>query len=167
MHQEWMKYALQEAEKAYERAEVPIGAVVVFENEIIGRGHNLVEAFQDPTAHAEMLAIAAATSAISDWRLEKARIYVTLEPCPMCFGAIHLARMEQIVFAARDPRLGACGSKLDLTKLDAMTKPIEIVSGVEEKASATLIQKFFASLRDRKKGMICHTELRRRGIKPT
>ena len=147
MHQKWMALALQEAQKAFERGEVPVGAVVVVEDEAVGTGHNLVETLQDPTAHAEVLAIQSAAARSGTWRLNDARIYVTLEPCPMCYSAIHLARIPEIVFGAHDPRLGACGSALDLRGLNAMTAPAKIEAGVMAEASRELMQRFFQTLR--------------------
>lgn len=149
MHIKWMELALAEAEKAYSKGEVPIGAVIVLDDEVIGSGHNLVETLQDPTAHAEMLAIAQAVNAQSSWRLNDARLYVSLEPCPMCFGACHLARISNIIYGADDPRLGACGSKVDLTNLDAMSSPISLEKGILAEQSRALIQQFFKELRAR------------------
>ncbi len=150
MSREWMDEALIEAQKAFEKGEAPIGAVVVQDEEIIGRGHNLVETFQDPAAHAEMLAITAASNHLLSWRLNDAEIYVTLEPCPMCMGAIHLSRMKRLFFGAKDQRLGACGSKVDLTGLDAMRKPIEIENGLRAEEATALLQIFFQKLRQKR-----------------
>src|SRR5574341_1808059 len=101
-HDYWMQHALKEAEKALEKNEVPIGAVVVMENRIIGRGHNLVETLQDPTAHAEMVAITAAANTAASWRLEGATLYATVEPCSMCSGAILLSRISTLAFGTED-----------------------------------------------------------------
>ncbi len=149
MHQRWMAQALQEAQKAFERGEVPVGAVVVVDDEAVGAGHNLVETLQDPTAHAEILAIQSAAGRLGTWRLNDARIYVTLEPCPMCYSAIHLARIPEIVFGAHDPRLGACGSALDLRGLNAMTEPAKIEAGVMAEESRLLLKQFFQKLRQK------------------
>lgn len=149
MQQKWIEIALSEAEIAFQKGEVPVGAVVVFEDEVIGRGHNLVETLQDATAHAEMIAISMAVNALSSWRLNGATMYVTLEPCPMCMGAIHLARFDGLIYGADDPRLGACGSKVDLAKLDAMRNPIAITSGICAEQSTVLLQKFFNHLRNK------------------
>ncbi len=151
MHQKWMQLALSEARKAGERGEVPIGAVVVYEDRVIARGHNLIETLQEPTAHAEIIAVNAAANALLSWRLEEVTLYVTLEPCPMCLGAIHLARIPRLVYGAGDPRLGACGSRIDLTGLDAMGPPVEIIAGVEAEESAQLLKSFFQKLRREKK----------------
>ena len=106
----WMEFALKEAEQAYRREEVPIGAVVVHDRRIIGRGYNQTETLQDPTAHAEMIAITAAVTSLGSRRLEDCTLYVTLEPCLMCSGAIVLARLPRLVFGADDPKAGACGN---------------------------------------------------------
>ncbi|MCP4710681.1 MAG: nucleoside deaminase, partial [Planctomycetes bacterium] len=105
-----MSKALAEAEAAYENGEVPVGAVVIADGRIVGRGHNQVEQLGDPTAHAEMIALTAAADHFESWRLLGAHLYVTIEPCAMCAGAALLARVERIIFGARDPKFGACGS---------------------------------------------------------
>ena len=109
-HERWMRVALDEAMRAAEEGEVPVGAVVVRDGRIIGRGHNRTEATHDPTAHAEVLAIGAAGETLQDWRLTDADLYVTLEPCAMCAGAIQLGRLRRVIFGPRDPKFGACGS---------------------------------------------------------
>ena len=124
----WMKLALDEAERASQRDEVPVGAVVVRDSRVIGRGHNQVESLNDPTAHAEIIAIGAAGSCLNSWRLEDATIYVTLEPCAMCAGAIVLARLERLVFAAPDPKAGACGSVLDVTGESSLNHRVNCIS---------------------------------------
>ena len=108
--------ALQEAEKALDDLEVPVGAVVVKDNKIIGRGYNQIEKLKDATAHAEMIALTAAANHISNWRLNKCSIYVSLEPCIMCTGAMLAARIEELYFAAFDPKFGACGSLYNLAE---------------------------------------------------
>ncbi|MEO0083176.1 MAG: tRNA adenosine(34) deaminase TadA, partial [candidate division WOR-3 bacterium] len=109
-HEHWMHEALLEAQKAFDQNEVPIGAVVVKENRIIGRGYNQTESLNDPTAHAEIIAISAAANYLHSWRLTNATVYVTLEPCLMCTGALILARIKRLVFGAYDKKFGACGS---------------------------------------------------------
>jgi tRNA(adenine34) deaminase len=145
--QRWMKLALDEARLALDEKEVPVGAVVVCDGRIIGRGHNRIEALKDPTAHAEMLALTAACQTIGDWRLNGAWLYSTLEPCPMCFGAAGLARVSGIIYGASEPRFGACGSRVDLTKIEGLTQGIQIQGGVEAEASQSLVQEFFQMLR--------------------
>ena len=148
-HTLWMKYALQEAQKAYSKGEVPVGAIIVYENKIIGKGHNLVETLQDPTAHAELLAITAAANALASWRLEDSTLYSTLEPCAMCAGAILLARIPCLVYAAEDPRFGACGSVVNIAQNDKFDVKIQIVRGIHASESLTLLKDFFSSIRER------------------
>ena len=142
-----MEQALREAEKALEKKEVPVGAVVVYQNKIIGRGHNQVENLQDPTAHAEMLAITAAANYLSSWRLEGTTLYVTLEPCPMCAGAIILARIQKLIYGASDPRMGACGSAFNILQNRSLNHRISIVSGILESRCREILQGFFKNLR--------------------
>jgi len=149
MQQKWMQDALREAKKAFAEGEVPVGAVVVYKDQVIGRGFNRVEALQSPIAHAEMQAIGAAANFLGTWRLNDAAIYVTLEPCPMCMGALHLARLSHLVYGASDPRLGACGSVVDLTRLQAMRPPLEVTRGVLADESRQLLQGFFQKLREK------------------
>ncbi len=144
----WMRAALQEAQRAYEEGEVPVGAVIVYGERIIGRGHNQVEELQDPTAHAEVLAIGAAAGFLHSWRLEGATIYVTIEPCPMCVGAILLSRLDRLVFGAPDPRFGACGSVMNITEsyYPLNQKPV-VVGGVLQDECSLLLSSFFRKLR--------------------
>ncbi len=148
-HETWMEQAFREAEKALAKGEVPVGAVVVYEGRVIGRGHNLVETLQDPTAHAEMLALTAAANALASWRLNDAVLYVTLEPCPMCMGAVLLARVARLVYGARDARYGACGSIVDLAACKELNTGIDIVGGVMAARSSSLLRDFFAARRTR------------------
>ncbi len=147
IHIRWMQEALREAERAFREGEVPVGAVVVFENKIIGRGHNQTELLQDPTAHAEVLAITAAANYLSSWRLEGASLYVTLEPCPMCAGAIVNSRIETLVFGAHDPKRGACGSLYNIVQDARLNHRVNLISGVLAEESAALLQGFFRTLR--------------------
>ena len=110
-HDFWMAQALREAEKAAEEGEVPVGAIIIHNSMVIGRGYNRTEGLKDATAHAEILAIGAASETLGDWRLEECTIYATLEPCPMCAGAIVQARIPLLVYAAPDPKAGACGTR--------------------------------------------------------
>ncbi|UCG91096.1 MAG: nucleoside deaminase [candidate division WOR-3 bacterium] len=146
----FMKEALKEAQKAYEENEVPIGAVAVFKNQIIGRGHNQTERLQDPTAHAEMLAITAAANALNSWRLKDVAIYCTVEPCVMCAGALVLARVKRIIFAARDEKFGGCGSVLNVVNEDQLNHQIEVSEGILKEQSISLLKSFFEKKREKK-----------------
>ncbi|HPG81745.1 MAG TPA: nucleoside deaminase [bacterium] len=146
-HAAWMRLALAEARKALNKNEVPVGAVVVYEGRVIGRGYNLIESLQDPTAHAEMLAVTAAANTLASWRLDQSILYVTLEPCMMCTGAILLARIPLIVYGAADPRYGACGSALQMAdgaKLDIQAR---VIGGIMKEESSLLLKEFFRKLR--------------------
>ncbi|MGQ9561605.1 MAG: nucleoside deaminase [Candidatus Oleimicrobiaceae bacterium] len=144
-----MEQAFREAEKASAKGEVPVGAVVVYEGRVIGRGHNLVETLQDPTAHAEMIALTAAANTLASWRLNGAALYVTLEPCPMCMGALLLARVSTVVYGAPDPRYGACGSVVDLANCKLLHTDIHLVGEVMAERSSALLREFFAQLRNK------------------
>jgi tRNA(adenine34) deaminase len=138
-----MRMALDEAMRAAEEGEVPVGAVVVHEGRLLGRGHNRTESTSDPTAHAEILAIGAASTALGDWRLLGADIYVTLEPCAMCAGAIQLARFRRIVFGPRDPKFGACGSVLNVVDNPKLNHQVDIVEGVLMEEARFALRQFF------------------------
>lgn len=146
-HERWMREALAEAEEAAQKQEIPVGAVVVREGRIIGRGHNRVESLSDPTAHAEVLAIGAAAGAGESWRLEYSTLYVTLEPCTMCSGAILLARVERVVFGAADPRAGVVASKGRLLEGNPYHHPVEIVGGILADECGALLTEFFRKKR--------------------
>jgi len=143
----WMREAFKEAEKALKKKEVPVGAVVVYEKRIIGRGHNQTETLKDATAHAEILAIGAASNFLNSWRLTGASIYVTVEPCIMCAGAIVLSRLDRLVFGARDPKAGACGSLYNLPQDIRLNHQVEILSGILEQDCKSLMKAFFEKLR--------------------
>ncbi len=143
----FMKLAFKEAEKALEIDEVPIGAVVVKDNEVIGRGYNLREKEQDPTAHAEIIAIREAAQNLGSWRLENCEIFVTLEPCPMCTGAMLQSRINRLVYAASDPKGGAVGSLYDLTKDKRLNHQIEVRKGLMAEKSSKILKDFFKKLR--------------------
>ncbi|MGQ9602647.1 MAG: tRNA adenosine(34) deaminase TadA [bacterium] len=145
--QMWMRQAIREARKALDELEVPVGAVVVSDGKIIGRGRNSVERLKDATAHAEIIALGAAAEAKGDWRLGGATMYVTLEPCMMCLGAMFMARIKRLVFGASDPRGGACGGALDLSRLKYMDREITIDCGVLEQECSALLAEFFEKLR--------------------
>ena len=146
-HEHWMEFALKEAQRALEEDEVPVGAVVVWENKIIRRGHNQIERLQDPTAHAEMIAITAASAHLNSRRLEKCTLYVTLEPCPMCAGAIVLARLPMLVFGAFDPKAGACSTLHNLVSDGKLNHKVETVSGVLGEKCFDMLKEFFVRVR--------------------
>jgi tRNA(adenine34) deaminase len=143
----FMEEAIKEAKKAFEKDEPPVGAVIVKDGDIIARGHNLRESLQDPTAHAEMLAIRSAASRLGRWRLSDCVIYVTLEPCIMCAGAMVLARLERLVYGAHDPKAGAVGSLMNLVSDERLNHQIEVTSGVLAAESGALLREFFSSRR--------------------
>jgi tRNA(adenine34) deaminase len=145
----WMMEALAEARRAGDIGEVPIGAVVVREGEILGRGYNRREIDGDPLAHAEILAIREAASRMGGWRLSGATMYVTLEPCPMCAGALVNSRIQRLVYGAADPKAGYCGSLGNLVQDPRLNHRLEVTAGVLESESAALLRGFFASLRRR------------------
>ena len=139
--------ALQEAEKAFEENEVPVGAVVVKDNRIIGRGYNQIEKLKDATAHAEMIALTAASNSIGNWRLSDCSIYVSLEPCIMCVGALLATRMKNLYFASFDVKFGACGSLHNLAENSRTNHKINVYSGIYAQESKKLLQDFFNKLK--------------------
>ena len=145
-----MGEALRLAMKAYKADEVPVGAVIVREERIIGRAYNQVELLKDATAHAEMLALTQAEAAVGDWRLTGCDLYVTKEPCPMCAGAIVHTRIRRVVFGCADVRAGAAGSVMNLVQHNALNHRCEITAGILEKESAGLLQDFFRKQRNLK-----------------
>lgn len=147
----WMGKALNLARKAENIAEVPIGAVIVRDNTIIGRGFNQRESRNDPSAHAEMLAIRQAARKLNAWRLTGTTLYVTLEPCPMCMGAILLARIERIVFGCFDPKGGAAGSLYNLAADHRFNHQAALTSGIRGEECSALLSDFFRNLRREKK----------------
>ena len=146
-----MGIALREAQKAADRGEVPIGAVVVGDGAVLGRGHNLREAKQDPAAHAEMIAIRQAARKEKSWRLTGATLYVTLEPCIMCMGAILLARVARVVFGCLDPKGGAAGSLYDLSDDRRLNHRVAVTARVREAECAAILSDFFMALRREKR----------------
>ncbi len=146
----FMSRALKEAQKAYEKAEAPIGAIVVKEDKIIATAHNLREGKRDSTAHAEIIAIQKACKKLGKWRLSDCDIYVTLEPCAMCAGAIIQARIRRLVFGAMDPKAGAGGSVVDLFSVNSFNHKVEVVSGVMQDECSFLLKDFFKRLRQEK-----------------
>jgi tRNA(adenine34) deaminase len=148
----WMRMAIQEAINGYKLGEVPVGAVIELDGQIIGRGFNQTEKLKDPTAHAEMLAITSACTAVGDWRLDRSVLYCTLEPCSMCAGAAVLARIQKIVFGAFDPKFGACGSIFNIPVDQRLNHRIEIESGVMAADIAEMMRSFFREIRQDKGG---------------
>lgn len=142
-----MDLALKLAATAGEKGETPVGAIIVQDGKIIGTGYNAVELHKDPTAHAEMLALREGCRSTGDWRLPRATVYVTLEPCVMCAAALIHARVRRLVFGARDHRWGGVGSLFDFSHDPRMNHELEVVPGIMEEASATLLQKFFRERR--------------------
>lgn len=147
---QFMTMAFREAETAYAKDEVPVGAVVVFEDKVVGRGHNLTESMHDATAHAEIIALSAAYQKFGDWRLENCYLFSTLEPCTMCAGAAVLSRIKTIVYGARDPKFGGCGSIFDIPSEPKLNHRIEVVGGVMESEIAELMKAFFRQVRSGK-----------------
>jgi tRNA(adenine34) deaminase len=143
----WMRQALREAEQAAEEDEVPIGCVIVHEGVIVGRGHNRVESLQDPTAHAEMIALTAATSTLQSWRLTGAHLYVTVEPCLMCVGAMLLARIDTVWYGPSEPKFGACGSLVHAPTLPGLNHRMRVVQGILAHEAAAMMQDFFRNRR--------------------
>ncbi|WP_066389932.1 tRNA adenosine(34) deaminase TadA [Neobacillus mesonae] len=147
----FMKEAIKEAEKAQDLNEVPIGAVLVHEEKIISRAHNLRESEQNAIAHAELLAIDKACREMGSWRLEDTTLYVTLEPCPMCSGAIILSRVKRVVYGASDPKGGCAGTLMNLLEDERFNHQSEVEKGVLEKECGELLSNFFKKIRERKK----------------
>ena len=148
--EEYMREALSLAEKAFELGEVPVGAVAVWEGKIVGRGMNLRETDKNALRHAEIMAIDEACKNLGGWRLWKCDLYVTLEPCPMCAGAIINSRVKRVIYGASDPKAGSCGSLTNLFEMPYNHKP-EVVSGVLEKECSEILSRFFARLREKRK----------------
>ena len=150
-HDYWMGKAIAEARKAEAIAEVPIGCVIIQNNQIIARAHNLRETRQDPAAHAELLAIRKAARRLGNWRLLESTLYVTLEPCLMCMGAIILARIPTGVFGCFDPKAGAAGSLYDLSNDPRLNHRFELINGVRKEECSVLLTSFFADLRHKRR----------------
>jgi tRNA(adenine34) deaminase len=149
--EDFMREAIKEAEKAEELKEVPIGAVIVIEGKVVARAHNLRESEQNAIAHAELLAIDQACKELRSWRLEDATLYVTLEPCPMCAGAIMLSRVKRVVYGAVDPKGGCAGTLMNLLGDERFNHQSEVISGVLEKECGQILSDFFRKIRERKK----------------
>jgi len=146
-----MMAALQEAQAAADEDEVPVGAVVAYEGKIIGRAHNQRQRLADPTAHAEMIALTQAASYIGNWRLHGCTMYVTLEPCTMCTGALVLARIDRLVYGPADPKAGACQSLYRILDDERLNHRVEVISGFMEEPCRLVLQEYFAAKRAMKK----------------
>lgn len=151
MKEAWMKEALKEAKKAYEKEEVPVGAVIVKEGKIIARAHNLKENKQDTTCHAELLAIQKASKKLNAWRLENCEMYVTLEPCSMCAGALIQSRIKKVYIGTMDYKTGACGSVYNLLEDYTFNHKVEYETGILKEECEAILQDFFKELRKKKK----------------
>ena len=147
-HEKWMQAALQQAKKALYAEEVPVGAVVIKDNLIIGRGYNQCESLHDPTAHAEIIAITSAANTLNDWRLSSCNLYVTREPCSMCAGALINARIASVVFGMYDEKAGCCGSLYQLCRDPRFNHQLTVKGGIMEEQCISLIQEFFIKQRE-------------------
>lgn len=146
-HETWMRYALAEAEQAFAEEEVPVGAVIVHEGRVIASAHNQRETLNDPTAHAEMVAITQAAEMLESWRLLDCILYVTLEPCPMCAGAIVQARIPMVIYGTTDPKAGACHSLFNITSDPRLNHQCTVLGGVMQEQAKMLLQEFFSQQR--------------------
>ena len=144
----WMKRALREAERALDAGEVPVGAVVVYQDSIIGRGHNMVETLKDPTAHAEIIAITAACDTLKSKVLAGCTLYVTLEPCPMCAGALVLSKISRLVFGALDEKAGSASTLYAIPTDSRLNHQVDVIGGIEEDSAAEILQSFFRAKRN-------------------
>lgn len=149
--EKYMKEAIRQAKKAYALEETPIGCVIVYEGKIIGRGYNRRNTDKNPLAHAELAAIKKASKKIGDWRLEGCTMYVTLEPCQMCAGAIVQSRMSRVVVGCMNPKAGCAGSVLNLLRMERFNHQAELETGILEEECSGLMKQFFRELRERKK----------------
>ncbi|MFB4163677.1 tRNA adenosine(34) deaminase TadA [Alteribacillus sp. JSM 102045] len=150
-HEKWMKLAVDEAYKAQEKGEVPIGCIIVYEGTVIGSGFNQRETKQQSAAHAEMIAIQETCEYLGSWRLEECTLYVTLEPCPMCAGAIVQSRIPYVVFGASDPKAGCAGTLMNLLEENRFNHRAEVTGGVLEEVCTNLLTSFFRQIRESKK----------------
>ncbi len=151
IHEKYMKAAMKQAQKAYELGEVPIGCVIVHEGKIIGRGYNRRNTDKNTLAHAEITAINKASKKIGDWRLEECTLYVTLEPCQMCAGAIVQARITQVVMGCMNPKAGCGGSILNILEMPEFNHQVKVVRGILEESCSHMLKLFFTELRERNK----------------
>jgi len=143
----WMEYALREAEQAMKRKEVPVGCVIISDGRIIGKGYNQIESLKDPTAHAEIIAITAAAAFLGSRRLENTALYVTLEPCAMCAGAVVQARIPRLIFGAFDAKAGACGTLFNIVQDQRLNHRAEVVGGILAERCSGLLSDFFKLVR--------------------
>lgn len=150
IHEKFMAAALKEAEKAYLKDEVPIGCVIVWENKIIARGHNLRERKNDPTSHAEIEALKKAAKKLNSWRLNECDLYVTIEPCAMCAGAILWSRIKTVYYGSKDEKGGALGSSFNLYEMPSLNHYPSVVNGICAQESAEILQRYFKSKRQNK-----------------
>ena len=151
LREKYMKAAIAQAKKAYKLGEVPIGCVIVYEGKIIGRGYNRRNTDKNTLSHAELTAIRRASKVMGDWRLEDCTMYVTLEPCQMCSGAIVQSRMKEVVIGCMNPKAGCAGSILNILQMQAFNHQVEITQGVLEEECSRMLSSFFRELRERKK----------------
>jgi len=146
-HEKFMREAIAEASHAFQKGDVPVGAVAVRDGQIIGRGHNRKEELKDPTAHAEMIALQETARTLGGWRLIGVTLYCTMEPCPMCAGAMVQARLPHLVYAVDDPKAGAVGSVMDLLRNEQLNHRVEVIAGVLAEEAEELMREFFRRLR--------------------
>jgi len=147
-NEQFMRLTIEQAKIAEENGDVPIGAVIVHKGQVIAKAYNQREQLQDPTAHAEIIALTQAAAALENWHLNGCTMYVTLEPCPMCAGALVLARIDRLVFGCADPKAGACGSLYNIVQDERLNHRIEVTSGVLADECSQLLQKFFQNKRE-------------------
>ncbi|MCX6163364.1 MAG: tRNA adenosine(34) deaminase TadA [Ignavibacteriae bacterium] len=147
LNENWMKFAYREAEKAFDEGETPIGCVIVFENKIIAKSHNQIETLKDPTAHAEILAITSASAHLDSKILKACSMYVTLEPCAMCAGAIVLSKIDNLFFGAFDPKSGACGSVINITNNKSLNHNVNVLGGILDTECGKMLKSFFKEKR--------------------
>ncbi len=158
-HTRFMQLALRQAHAALDAGEVPVGCVIVHDGEVIGRAHNQRETLQDPTAHAEVLAITQAAAHLESWRLENTRMYVTLEPCPMCAGAILLARIPEVYFGATDPKAGVCGTLMNLLDDPRFNHRVALYSGLLADECGGVLSEFFRKIREQRRRILLDDEM--------
>jgi tRNA(adenine34) deaminase len=151
VHEKWMGVALEEAKKAERLGEVPIGAVIVRNGELIAKAYNLREITQNPMGHAECLAIKKASETLGSWRLTECDLYVTLEPCPMCSGAIIQSRISRVIYGASDPKAGCAGTLMNLLQEPRFNHEAEVIQGILEESCKTILSQFFKSLREKRR----------------